>query len=63
VGGVVFLFASDSFGVPNCRASATPLGFASGIAEARQFTPTDPSEPSAFLELRFACAAGNLKEI
>jgi hypothetical protein len=27
--------------------SATPLGFASGIAEALHFTPTDPLEPSA----------------
>jgi membrane-associated protein len=30
--------------------SATPLGFASGIAEGREFTPTDPLEHSAFDE-------------
>jgi hypothetical protein len=29
--------------------SATPLGFASGIAEVQEFTPTDPTEPSANL--------------
>jgi hypothetical protein len=38
--------ASDTFGVPYSRRYATPLGFASGIAERREYTPTDPTGPS-----------------
>jgi hypothetical protein len=47
--------ASDTFGVPYSRRYATPLGFASGIAERREYTPTDPTEPSPLGAAR-ACA-------